>query len=104
MPEHLTMEFFHHWMPLLELKNEIPESRMESLSAAVRSNTALRIYANLLAGWLLERTPCPDARELPYPVALLGERGLVCFRSCRRWLRCRGLPKLMPGSDLTDHM
>lgn len=79
MPEHLTMEFFHHWMPLLELKNEIPESRMESLSAAVRSNTALRIYANLLAGWLLERTPCPDARKLPYPVALLGEEGAGLF-------------------------
>ena len=79
MPEHLTMEFFRRWMPLLELKNEIPESRMEALSAAVRSNAALRVYANLLVGWLLEGIPCPDARTLPYPVVPLGEEGAGLF-------------------------
>ena len=79
MPEHLTMAFFRRWMPLLELNPAIPESRMESLSSAVRSNSALRIYANLLDGWLLRGVPGPDHRLLPYPVELLGEEGAGLF-------------------------
>lgn len=79
MPQHLTVEFFRRWMPLLELKREIPEVRMEALSAAVRSNAALRIYANLLDGWLLRAVPGPDHGKLPYPVGPLGEEGAGLF-------------------------
>lgn len=79
MPEHLTVEFFRRWMPLLELKPEIPESRMATLSSAVRSNAALRVYANLLDNWLFRGVPGPDHQKLPYPVERLGEEGAGLF-------------------------
>lgn len=78
MPEQLTAEFCRRWYPLLGI-GELPEERMRGLAAAAAGNPALRVYANLLDGWLLRGVPGPDARKLPYPVAALGEEGAGLF-------------------------